>query len=281
MRMTVLIENDESPTRDDLIAEFGLSLLFELDDTLVLFDTGSTGAFVDNAARLGVDLASVDLAVLSHHHFDHGGGLARFFELNNHAPVYLRRAERADRVFRFLGKRRSVGIDLELFDRFPHRFVEITETTEITPGVTLLTDVGTDHPRPRGNRRLFVRKATGDRPDDFDHELIMVLNDNDGMVVVTGCSHSGILNMVDAAADRFPDSKIRSVIGGFHLIGLPFYNSMAASRREVEELGRSIHQRCAGPVFTGHCTGDKSYRVLKGVLGDQLRPFPTGTQTEI
>lgn len=281
MRMTVLIENNESPVRDDLIAEFGLSLLFELDDALVLFDTGSTGAFVDNAERLGVDLAAVDLAVLSHHHFDHGGGLARFLELNDHAPVYLRTAERTERVFRFLGKRRPIGLDLGLFDRFPDRFVEITEATEVRPGVTLLTDVGADHPRPRGNRRLFVRGTTGERPDDFDHEMTMALKDNDGMVVVTGCSHNGILNMVDAAAEHFPGSKIRSVIGGFHLIGLPFYNSMAASRREVEELGRSIHQRCTGPIYTGHCTGDKSFRVLKKILGDQLRPFPTGTQAEI
>lgn len=282
MRMTVLIENAGREDRADLTAEFGLSLLFELDGARLLFDTGTSGAFADNAARMGVDLATVDLAVLSHHHFDHGGGLARFFEVNDHAPVYLRRADRAEREFRAFGiLRRQIGLDPEIFDRFPDRLVELSETSEIRPGVTLLTEIAEDHPRPRGNRHLKVRRGGRLEPDPFDHELTMVLHDGDGMVVVTGCSHNGILNMVDAARRRFPELPLRAVIGGFHLIGVPLFNSMAASRRQVEEMGRAIAARCAGPIFTGHCTGQKAFAVLEGVLGEQLRAFPTGTVVEI
>ena len=101
----------------------------------------------------------------------------------------------------------------------------------------------------------------------FDHELTMVLHDDDGMVVVTGCSHSGVLNMIDAALERFPDRRLRAVVGGFHLIGLPSADSMALSRAEVEDIGRELRALCDGPVFTGHCTGHTAF----GVLGRRSR----------
>jgi 7,8-dihydropterin-6-yl-methyl-4-(beta-D-ribofuranosyl)aminobenzene 5'-phosphate synthase len=281
MRMTVLVENDAPSGCADLAAEFGLSLLFELAGTRVLFDTGASGVFADNAARLGVEIAGVDLAVLSHQHFDHGGGLARFLELNDHAPVYLRRAEHADRYSSFPGSTRPIGIDLGLLDRSSDRFVELEKTTEIAPGVTLVMEAGVRHRRPPGNDRLLVQRGERLVADGFDHELTMVLHDDDGMVVVTGCSHGGVLNMIDAAADRFPNRPLKAVVGGFHLIGLPAADSMALSRPEVEDIGRAIRSRCDGPVFTGHCTGHTAFGVLRGVLGDQLHHLSIGNTTEL
>ena len=280
MRMTVLIENDAPSDNGGLAAEFGLSILFDVDGTKILFDNGDTGTFADNGARLGVDIASVDMAVLSHQHFDHGGGLARFFELNHHAPVYLRRAEHAERFSTTHGERRPIGIDLGLFGRFPDRFIQIEETIEITAGVTLVTEAGSRHPRPPGNRSLFVQRGGDLVADDFDHELTMVLHDEEGMVVVTGCSHSGVLNMIDSALAGVPGHRLKGVVGGFHLIGSPTEDSMALGRDEVEEIGRAIQSRCDGPVFTGHCTGHKAFGVLESVLGGQLRHLTTGTTTE-
>lgn len=281
MRMTVLIENDAPADGAELAAEFGLSLLFDLEGTQVLFDTGDSGVFADNAARLGLDIAAVDLAVLSHQHFDHGGGLARFLELNDHAPVYLRRAGHADRFSRFPDRTQPIGIDFGLLDRFPDRFVELETTTEISPGFTLVMEAGSRYPRPPGNDRLLVQRGDQLVVDDFDHELTMVLDHDDGMVVVTGCSHSGVLNMIDAAIERFPGKRLKAVVGGFHLIGLPAADSMALSRSEVEEIGREIRARCDGPILTGHCTGHKAFDILEGVLGDQLHPLSIGATTEI
>jgi 7,8-dihydropterin-6-yl-methyl-4-(beta-D-ribofuranosyl)aminobenzene 5'-phosphate synthase len=282
MRVTVLIENDRLEGRDDLTAEFGLSLLVEHGSSTILFDTGTTGTFADNAAALGIDLARVDAAVVSHHHFDHGGGLKRFFAVNATAPVYLRHADRANRVFKLLGVvKRPIGIDLGLFERFSERIVEIETTTEIVPGVFLLTDMGAGHMRPRGNRHLRVETDRGTPPDPFDHELTMVVHEADGMAIFTGCSHNGVLNMVDAAIAAFPDLPVKTVIGGFHLVGLLFFNSMAASRGEVEGIARALGERCSGPVVTGHCTGKKAYGVLAAVLGERLRTFPTGTVLEV
>jgi 7,8-dihydropterin-6-yl-methyl-4-(beta-D-ribofuranosyl)aminobenzene 5'-phosphate synthase len=282
MRVTALIENSKLEGRDDLDAEFGLSLHIEYGGRQILFDTGATGIIVRNAGALGIDLAEIDLAVLSHHHFDHGGGIEDFLQVNDRAVIHLRAGERVGRYFRaFAVIKRPIGLDLTLFDRFQDRFQEVTGFTEVESGVFLLTEIGQAHDRPKGNRHLFVEQDGTLVPDPFDHELMMVVHEVNGMVVFSGCSHHGILNMVDAAIEQFPGVPIKGVFGGFHLIGLPFLNTMAASRGEVEEIGRRILSVVAGTVYSGHCTGDKAFRVLKGVMGDTLQHFPTGSSVEV
>ena len=110
---------------------------------------------------------------------------------------------------------------------------------------------------------------------------MLVVREDAGIVVFTGCSHHGILNMIEAARDRFPDLPVKAVFGGFHLIGVPFLDSMAAPREEVEAMGRKILELTAGPVFTGHCTGRRAFSVLAGVMGGALRPFATGFTVEV
>jgi len=282
MHVTALIENTRLDDRADLEPEFGLSLHIVHDGTRILFDTGTTGAFVDNAHRLGIDLSEVDVAMLSHHHFDHSGGLERFFAVNDHAPVYLREGPLADRWFKAFGViKRPIGLDLDLVERFRDRFEPISGMRVVAPGVYLLTTIGSAHPRPRGNRRLYVETDGGLRPDPFDHEFVMVVHEDDGMVVFTGCSHHGILNLIDAATAQFPRVPVKAVFGGFHLIGLPFYNSMAASRSEVREIGRQIMEKVEGTVYSGHCTGAKAYGVLEGVMGERLNRFQTGSSIEV
>jgi 7,8-dihydropterin-6-yl-methyl-4-(beta-D-ribofuranosyl)aminobenzene 5'-phosphate synthase len=282
MRVTALIENTRLAERDDVRPEFGLSLHVETNASSVLFDMGSSGAFADNAEALGVPLSDVDVAVVSHHHYDHGGGLERFFELNDHATVHLRDAPRVDRYARaFVFIKRPVGLDLELLQRFAHRIAYVEDARVVAPGVSLLTRIGSEHPRPRGNRRLFVDSDGALVPDPFDHELLMVVQEDDGVAVFTGCSHHGILNLIDAARAQLPDVPIKAVFGGFHLIGLPFYDSMAASPGEVRDIGRQVMDRVDGSVYSGHCTGHKAFGVLAGVMGERLKALRTGTAVDI
>jgi 7,8-dihydropterin-6-yl-methyl-4-(beta-D-ribofuranosyl)aminobenzene 5'-phosphate synthase len=282
MRVTTLIENTRLEERNDLQPEFGLSLDVKLNGTRVLFDMGASAKFASNAAALGIDISEVDVAVVSHQHFDHGGGLEHFLEVNTRATVYLRQSPLAGRWFKALAViKRPIGIDLDLLDRFADRIEFVSNMRVIAPGVYLLTAIGSAHWRPRGNSRLFVESNNGLVPDPFDHELMMVVHEDDGMVVFSGCSHNGILNLIDAATAQFPRVPIKAVFGGFHLIGLPFYNSMAASRSEVREIGRQIMEKVQGPVYSGHCTGEKAYGVLEEVMGETLHRFQTGSIVEV
>ena len=92
---------------------------------------------------------------------------------------------------------------------------------------------------------------------------------------------SRLLNLIDAARAQFPRVPIKAVFGGFHLIGLPFYNSMAASPREVRDIAWQVMDKVDGTVYSGHCTGAKAFAVLADVMGDSLRSFATGATAEV
>lgn len=282
MKIASLIENQPARDRSGLEAEFGLSLHVESRATRILFDTGASGAFVRNATRMGIDLAAVDLAVLSHHHFDHGGGLAAFIEENERAPVYLKRPALGDPCARLFGLiTRQIGIDRELLSRHADRFVFVDRIAEVAPGVHLIPEIRRTHPRPEGNRHLYLRKPAGWEHDPFDHELILAVEEEDGIVVFTGCSHSGILNMIETVTDRFPGRPVKGVIGGFHLMGLPPFGLLGPSKRKIAGLGKAMLGSTGACYYTGHCTGRRAFGVLKRVMAERLAPIVTGTQLEL
>lgn len=282
MQITALIENDVADQHTGLVAEWGLSLHIKHQDKKILFDTGAKGALVRNAERLGVDLSQVDLVVLSHHHFDHGGGLPAFFAVNDHAKVYLRRPPDGEAHFRaLLVVNRFVGLEDGLLHQYQDRFVFIDNFTEILPGAYIFTDIVRQHERPKGNRYLYLKQPSGYVHDSFSHELVLALRDEDGLVVFTGCSHSGAVNMIQTVAQRFPDDRIKGVVGGFHLVGIPTLNTMAGSRPEMIDLARTMLDLPVDAYWTGHCTGQKAYAVLKTILGARLAELHTGTTVTV
>lgn len=282
MKVDTLIENTLLPGRTDLHREWGLSLHIVHNDKNILFDMGNSGAFVKNAARLGCPIEAVDVAVISHHHFDHGGGLGTFLSANQKARVYLcgNTKECYIQVFGFL--KRYVGLDKKLFTQYADRIEFVNKPMEVFPQVYLLTNIQHVYPLPRGDRFLFVKSDGHFLLDDFAHELLMVIRQEDGMTLFTGCSHSGILNMIDAAVKRFPNVPIKNIFGGFHLIDLPLpvlaSTTMGGSESDVRDVGKEILTFGVGAIYTCHCTGAKAHRVLQPVLGDRLHHFPTGGQ---
>jgi 7,8-dihydropterin-6-yl-methyl-4-(beta-D-ribofuranosyl)aminobenzene 5'-phosphate synthase len=274
MKITTLLENTCLADREDLTAQHGLSLHIEWQGRQILFDSGPSGAFWDNAELLGIDLSQVEFAVLSHHHYDHGDGFGRFLEGNPHAKVYLRKFDRGEpeaRIFWII--RRYVGLDKGLLRRYPERFEFIMEEREPIPGVFLLTKFNKPYPIPSGNQRLWVKEGRRHRPDDFEHELLLVIRQENGLVVFSGCSHQGILNLVDAAVKRFPDEPIRALFGGFH--------TMADGEPEVRKIGERLLEYPIQAVYAGHCTGKRAFDVLKDVMGERLEYLATGRVVQL
>jgi 7,8-dihydropterin-6-yl-methyl-4-(beta-D-ribofuranosyl)aminobenzene 5'-phosphate synthase len=282
MEVISLIENTGLLNRKDLHTEHGLSLFIGLKDQQILFDTGISGNFHLNAQKLDVNTSKVTHAIISHHHFDHGGGLATFLEANHQAKVYLRNSSTEQFYLDIFGLlKRRIGLDETLFQLHPQRFVFVSQFSEIAPDVFILTKMNKRHTLPKGNRHLFIGTGYSKRLDDFEHELILVIRQNTGLVVFTGCSHHGILNMLDAVLEHFPGQTIKAVFGGFHLIDLPLINNMAGNNDDVKKLGQSILKYPIEKVYTGHCTGIKAYRILKEVMGAKLEYFATGCKTEV
>ena len=282
MRVTTLIENRPSTEDPRLAFEWGLSLHVAVNGRSVLFDTGASGSFASNAERLSVNLASVDAAVLSHHHYDHGGGLRRFFEINSDAAVHLGAAPEGECAAKLFGiVRKYAGLDRAILTDHAGRFRTVTRPAEILPGVFLFPHVPGTHPTPAGNRHLYLRSGHTYTPDRFTHEIVMAIKEDGKLVVFTGCSHSGVLNMVDTVARELGGLPVKAVVGGFHLVSVPPFNVMADRKRDVEDLARSLLRYPVERAYTGHCTGRKAYGVLKGVMGDRLAQMRTGTRFEV
>ena len=282
MQITALIENHAACSGAGLVAEHGLSLHIDHAGRQILFDTGSSGSFAANALKLGIDLDQVDAAVLSHHHYDHGGGLAAFFAVNDHAPVYLKHPPQGEPHFRALSVvNRPVGLPGSLLEDFSERFVYLDAFTEVLPDVFIFTEIPRQFDTPRGNRHIYLKRGKRYVHDSFSHELLMALRLKDGLVVLTACSHSGVLNMIQAVRNRFPEERIKAVIGGFHLLGIPVLNTLADSKTAVIELGHALHELPVDRYWTGHCTGDRAFALLQGVLGDRLAALSTGARLSI
>lgn len=280
MQVTALIE--DITQNSDLYAEKGLSLHIKTDNDDILFDTGITGNFVDNARKLGIDLDEVHVTAISHGHFDHGGGLRRFLKVNQTSPVYLRPKADGEHFFKaFYILRKYVGMDKELFTDYADRIRLVNGFTEIAKDIYLITDIKIKYPTPAGQKYLYVKKDHQLVLDDFSHEQMMVIREDDGMVIFSGCSHHGVLNMVDAAVEEFPETHIKALFGGFHFIGLPFFNHGGESKSNVENIGRKLTEYSIGKVYTGHCTGRKAYPILKNVMGDNIDYFATGDSVEL
>lgn len=259
MKITVLIENTTS--RPDLACEHGLSLYIEACGKKLLFDAGQTGAFADNAKTLGIALSDVDFAVLSHGHYDHGGGLLRFLECNETAPVYLRREAFGPH---YNGTDKYIGLDPAL--RCCGRLIFAEDVQPLGEGITLLSCRGRDFYHPLNSFGLKYKGEEGFLPDDFRHEQYLLLEENGKRVCISGCSHKGILNIV-----RWFRPDV--LVGGFHFVKLTDPAALTDAAREL--LAGST------TYYTGHCTGGEQAAFLKIRMGSRLEILSSGAAVEL
>ncbi len=264
MKLTVLTENT---TRDPkLIAEHGLSLHLEANSLKLLFDTGQTDALIANAARLGVDLSSVDIAVLSHGHYDHGGGIAAFLQHNAKAKVYLSRQAFGEH-YNAAGRR--IGLDPALQQE--NRLVPVGDSFALHPHMTLFSCNDAVLPNPVEPFGLQIMRQGKLQPDDFLHEQYLLIEENGQRILISGCSHKGVCNL---AAHFRPDI----LIGGLHLSKLDPRVPEDAAR--LDAIAAEL-LRLPTRYYTCHCTGEAQYAYLREKMGWRLSYLHTGDTLEL
>ena len=241
MKITSLLEN--TTCRDDMHIEHGLSLYIETAHHKILFDMGQTDLFAQNAKNLGISLTEVDYAVLSHGHYDHGGGLAAFLSENDTAPVFVHRDAFLPH---YNGVQKYIGLDTSLACH--PRLVFTEDTCKIADGLTLFSCNQNDRPHSCGAFGLTERVGDAFIDDDFRHEQYLLIEENGKRVLISGCSHKGILDIVTWFS---PDV----LIGGFHFSKLPTDDTLTSAANAL----------AAHPTeyYTCHCTGEAQYRFMK------------------
>ncbi len=257
MRITVLIENTSDDAR--LAAEHGLSMLAEDGGNALLFDTGDSGRFVDNARVLGRDLTRVRAVALSHNHYDHTRGYLRFVrEFGAGHTLYL--AANFFKVCMWDGgeelgnclvpttgpldaaKLSELGVNHRLVYRDVHPVEEF-------PGAYLVGNLERLCSFEKPDETNFVYEAGEFKVDLYRDEQVLALKTERGLAILTGCAHTGVCSIVETVKKRFPGERVSAVIGGTHLVAC-----------DDERIGKTAeYLKNSGIQFIGgcHCTGER------------------------
>lgn len=289
MRIVTLVEN--VVCGGTLSAEHGLSLYIEHGGHRILFDTGQGDRFLKNAGALGIDIAEVEALVVSHGHYDHAGGIEAFCRANARAPIFVKEGffePKYNKNNKFIG----IQYNRELYDG---RLRVTSHPQEIFPGVHLVTDIPLVNAWDTHFDNLFVVRNGRLELDPFSDEQFLVFPEDDGLIVISGCSHRGITNILSAAAEAFPSKAARRktntsvleaatarpergpvfklVVGGFHL-----YN---ADSTTVDHVIHAMEAFRIERLGCCHCTGVEHYVQIKSVFGERAFYGWTGIELEL
>lgn len=274
MKLTVLLENKS--VRADCAAAHGLALDIQTPKQHILFDTGPEGLLAGNARALGIDLSDVDLCVLSHGHYDHGGDLAYFLRENGRAPVYARSGAFLPHAVARGGQYEDIGIAPELLEQFPGRFR--FDAGVLDEELTLFSDIHGADFLTEASKTLLQKTAEGYESDPFTHEQNLLIRAGGKWILIGGCAHRGIVNIL-ARAEELAGAEMDWVFAGFHLTNPGLGIDEPAEL--IEGVGRALLERKRTRYVTGHCTGDGPTRILQGMLGSRLSLMPAGSVFEL
>ena len=264
MKIWVLAENTAKDKRWE--AEHGLSLYIEACGHKILFDTGQSELFLRNAKRFSIDLKEVDIVVISHGHYDHGGGLSAFLKINQNAKVYIRKAAFDPHYSLRETGYHEIGLRPELLKS--NRIIFTERKAQIAPGITLFSGVEQVFPVNRANQRLYMEKDGKRKQDDFVHEQNMLIEEKGNTVLFAGCAHSGILNIMRSAPVHF-----ETVVGGFHFLSKQ--NEYRMTKTELLAIAEEC-RKLPVQYWTGHCTGEEAFAVLHAVLKERIQSIAAG-----
>ncbi len=253
MRISVLINN--CVHRPGLKAEHGLSLWLEEGGRYYLFDTGASGLVVDNAAVLGISLEKAEAIILSHGHYDHTGGLHRVLDRINrpitvfaHPGIWQKKGYLGEKI-------RDIGLPFKKEELNLAKFDYSTQPKRIAPNMWLTGEI----PRETEFEEVepsLVQLVDGNWvPDPILDDQALIIDTAQGIIVITGCAHSGIINTINYALHIANTKKLYAVIGGFHL--------WHASQRQLELTISALKELDPAYIITGHCTGLNAAAVLK------------------
>lgn len=247
-------------------AEHGLCFYIETHKHCLLVDTGATDMLMRNAKALNVDLSKVDMIILSHGHYDHSGGIMAMNEVAPDARIYMRETAALD----YYHDERYIGIDKRISDL---RGVVLTdEFLRIDDELLLFSGITGRRSFAKSNL-LLSKKVDGKLiQDSFDHEQCLVIADGKRKILISGCAHNGILNVLDRYRELF-DSLPDVVISGFHMMKKSEYTpdeieTIKSTARELRELDIEFR--------SGHCTGKPAFDIMKEIMGDKLKEIHSG-----
>ncbi len=279
MKIKIIIENNPSPSDKDLLSEHGFSAWIVCGEKNYMMDVGATGKWSENALKIGVNVADVDYLILSHGHIDHTGGLSTFLRLNTKAKVIASSKINNYSYFsyRHIGKPHDLTPDKETLSKYRSRISYIDSDDVITENMKLVYNSVSRYAVPYGNQ--FLKVCGVDQKEHqymADDEISLALTTEKGLVIISSCSHCGILNIIESCCKSTGIHQVVAYIGGLHLID----NAEAGDNiKGIADVIRSKYPDMK--LYAGHCTGNRAKEILSSELGSQLETLYSGKEIEI
>ncbi len=268
MIIKTLVENTSSDKR--FCSEHGLSLYIEFNNQSILFDVGGSSLFIKNAQLMGIDLSKIDYVVISHGHYDHGGGLKAFLAINHTATIFINKNAFEQHLSLHSEMWIDIGLDPDL--KTNPQVVLTDGNYHINENALLFSTVQGASYYPSMNSNLYKFDGKKREIDDFDHEQNLILKECNMTILFIGCAHRGVVNIMECIKKQL-ELVPTHVIGGFHM--------SSRSSNITEDIGviQSIAKylkKTSSLYYTGHCTGDNAFRIMKKTMRKQLQKITTG-----
>lgn len=273
MKIKMLVEN--TALSSEYTCKHGLCMYIETKKHKLLFDLGPNGLFAENAEKMGIDIKEIDTVIISHGHKDHGGGLKEFLKLNSTARIYIRKQAFEPHYIKVLKIPFSVGLESDIMNN--KQIVFTDEVLKIDEELTLFSKVNSDDYNAKSNKSLYEKNKGRYIHDSFLHEQNLIITEKGRKTLVSGCSHSGIVN-IQKKAEKVGLGNMDYIIGGFHLYNPP--TGKYESEEFIKEVSCKLKEK-PGKYYTCHCTGEKAYNSMKEVLEERLEYLSTGTESEL
>ena len=251
LKVTILVENTVGvPLR--LLSEWGLSMLLDFGDERILFDTGEQGNLISNAQILGHDLRQIDRVILSHGHYDHTGGLLKFLQYRGRVPVHAHPdlftghygLGLNGQSNRYLG----VPFSLEELESAGAEFRWHREPVELRPGLWLSGEIPRATAFERVDNKLVELKEGQTVQDTIPDDFSLFYVTDQGLIILLGCAHAGLVNIVEHAKRVTGEDRVRAIIGGTHL-------GPAALDQQQQTINYLRGLRDLTCLAPNHCTG--------------------------
>lgn len=276
LKITTLIENN-SDENNILCNEHGLSLYIEINEKKILFDTGQSGDFIKNAEKLKIDLNYLDYVILSHGHYDHSGGFRKLVQRRNksfnlivgNGFFYKKYKIAENEKYKFNGN----SFDEEFINQNNISFKCINQDIfNITEDVIIFSNFKRKNNFEILNKKFYIKENGEYVLDDFSDEIVLGVKHEKGLVVILGCSHVGIVNILETITQRL-GMPIYAIIGGSHLI--------EADEIRLNNTINYLKEKNINILRLSHCTGDSAVRKLESEFGNKFVYNNTGNIIEL
>lgn len=266
MYAKILVDNIK---KENMEGEWGLSVYIEFNDKKILLDAGASSLFVENAKKMNVDLSHIDYGFLSHAHYDHGNGIEAFFKENDKAKFYIQKSCGENCYKKVWLVKKYIGLPKGLLNNYSHRLEKVEGVYKVDEGIYVVSH-NRDYSEIGKQEKMVLKTKNGWKYDNFSHEQSLVFDTDKGLVIFNSCSHVGAANIINEIKEVFEDKTVYAIIGGFHLFN--------KTDEFVKELAQKIKETGIQMVYTGHCTGQHAYDVLKNECKDMVNQLQVGLE---